>query len=69
MAEPAKVIEFLQHVATAPRCSQCHTRMELRRVDPSWFISTADTFTLYQCATCGLQDRLEGRTDTEEPRA
>ena len=52
------VLRFPNHLATAPRCAQCQTKMALERVDPHPNDPNKDRYT-YVCSECGLADRVD----------
>ena len=52
------VLQFPNHLAAAPRCAQCQTKMTLERVEPHPDDSGKDRYT-YVCSDCGLADRVD----------
>ena len=57
MESTARIFDFPSHLAAAPRCAQCHTKMNLDRVEPSPADETSEIY-IYRCTDCGLVDRL-----------
>jgi hypothetical protein len=57
MESTARLFDFPAHLAAAPRCAQCQTKMTLERVEPNPTDEATETY-VYRCADCGLIDRL-----------